>query len=127
MLFFRLKKQTSKNVAVTTFKSTEIRKIKSSPNVFVFAVKTNNIYEMSENHHQKLLPDNVTKAYQKLPKLETSINLEAKSLSTKLKISDRAESIAKTRAFVTLKDHKDNFRSNPTCRLINTSKTNLEK
>ena len=56
-----------------------------------------------------------------------STNLEAKSISTKLKISDRVECIARTRAFLTLKDHKDNFHSNPTCRLINPSKTNLEK
>ena len=65
-------------------------KIKSSPNVFVFADKTNNIYKMSKDHHQKLLHDNVTKTYQKAPlKLEASINLEAKGLSIKLQISDR--------------------------------------
>ena len=89
----------------------DIRKIKSSPNVFVFADKTNNIYEMSNNHHQKSLHHNVTKTYQKAPpKLEASINLEAKSISTKPNISDRVERIPKARAFVTLKDHKDNFR-----------------
>ena len=105
-----------------------IRKIKSSPNVFVFADKTNNIYEMSKDHHKKRLHDNVTKTYQKAPpKLEALINMEAKSISTKLKISDRVERIARTPTFVTLKDHKDNFRSNPTCRLINPSKNELEK
>ena len=43
----------------------DIWKIKSSPNVFVFADKTNNISEMSKDHHQKLLHDNVTKIYQR--------------------------------------------------------------
>ena len=52
---------------------------------------------------------------------------EAKSISAKLEISDRIERIARTPAFVTLKDHKDNFRSNPTCRLINPSENELEK
>ena len=47
--------------------SEDIRKIKSSTNVFVFADKTNNIYEMSKDHHKKLLHDNVTKSYQKAP------------------------------------------------------------
>ena len=42
----------------------DIRKIKSPPNVFVFADKPSNIYEMSKDHHQKLLHDNVTKTYQ---------------------------------------------------------------
>ena len=98
----------------------DIHKIKISPNVFVFANKTNNIYEISKDHHQKLLHDNVTKIYQKAPrKLEASINLEAKSISTNLKISDRVECIARTPAFVTLKDYKDNFCSNPTYLLIN--------
>ena len=68
--------------------SEDIRKIKSLPNVFVF-YKRNNIYKMSEDHHKKLLDDNFTQTYQKAqPKLEASINREAKSVSTKLKISD---------------------------------------
>ena len=80
---------------------------------------------MSKDHHQKL--DNVTKTYLKAPpNLKTSINLEAKSICTKLKISERVERIARTPAFVTLKDHKD-FRSNPACRLINPSKSELGK
>ena len=108
--------------------SEDIHKIKSSPTVFAFADKTNIIYEMSKDHHKQLLHDNVTKTYQKTPpKLEASINMEAKSISTKLKISDRVERIARTPTFVTLKEHKDNFRSNPTCRLINPSKNELEK
>ena len=53
--------------------------------------------------------------------------MEAKSISTKLKISDRVERIARTPAFLKLKDRKDNFRSNPTCRLINPSKNELGK
>ena len=82
---------------------------------------------MSKDHHKKLLHD-VTKTYQKTPpRLEASINMEAKSISTKLKISDRVKRIAKTPAFVTLKDHKDNFHSNPTCRLIYLSKNVLGK
>ena len=83
--------------------------LKSSQNVFVFVDK-NNIYEISKEHDQKLLHDNVTKTYQKTPpKLEGSINLEAKIISTKLKINNRIERIARAHAFVTLKDHKDNF------------------
>ena len=96
-----------------------IHKIRSSPTVYVFAGKANDIYEMSKDHRQNLLHD-VTKTYQKAPpKLETSINLEAKSISTELKISNRIEHIVRTPVFMTLKDHKDNFRSNPTCRSIN--------
>ena len=51
--------------------SQDIRKIESSPNAFVFADKTNNIYVISNDHHKKVLHDNVTKTYQSaLTKLE---------------------------------------------------------
>ena len=80
---------------------------------------------MSKDHHQKHLHD-VTKTYQKAsPKLGASINLEAKSIPTKLKISDRVENIARAPPLVTLKDH--NFCSNPTFHLINPSKNELGK
>ena len=63
----------------------DIPKIKQSPNVFAFADKTSNIYEMSEQQHKKLLHDNVTKTYKKAPpKLETLINLELKTFPSSL-------------------------------------------
>ena len=42
-------------------------------------------------------------------------------------IDDRVEVTAQTEAFVTLKDHKDNFANRPTCRLINPSKQQIGK
>ena len=59
------------------------------------------------------------------PKLEHSINLEAKNISKKLNIEDRVECIAKTEAFITLKDHKENFQNKLPCRLIVPSKSEL--
>ena len=92
----------------------DIPKIKQSPNVFVFANKTSNIYEMPEQQHKKLLHDNVTKTYKKAPpKLETSINLEAKSIAQLINLDDSIECVARTPAFVTIKDHKPDFRRNP--------------
>ena len=40
---------------------------------------------------------------------------------------DRTEQIAKQQAFITLKDHKDNFANHPTCRLINPAKSEVGK
>ena len=63
----------------------DIPNIKQSPNVFVFVDKASNIYGMPEQQHKKLFQENVTKTYKKaLPKLETSINIEAKTLSDSL-------------------------------------------
>lgn len=106
----------------------DIATIKESPNVFIFADKTNNVYEMTPTDHEKLLADNITKTYKKAPqKLEKSINLEAKSIAESYKLSDRIDCIAKTPAYITLKDHKENFDNNPSCRLINPSKNELGK
>ena len=66
----------------------DIRKIKSSPNIFVFSDKTNIIYEISNDHHHKLFDDNVTKTYEKSPSnLVTSINLKQKAYLTSLKLA----------------------------------------
>ena len=85
----------------------DIPKIKQSPNVFVFAGKASNIYEMPEKQHKKLLHDSVTKTYKKAPpKSETSINLEAKNIAQLINLDDRIECIARKPAFITLKDLK---------------------
>ena len=87
-----------------------IRTIRESKSLLVFADKTSNIYEMPLEEHNKLLKENITKTYKHAPpKLEASINFEAKHIASKLALSDRIERLAKTPAFITLKDHKENF------------------
>ena len=104
----------------------DVSRIKNDPNVLVFADKTNNMYQFSKSDHEKLLNENITKTYKKAPpKLEHSINLEAKNISKKLNLEDRVECIAKTEAFITLKDHKENFQNKLPCRLIVPSKSEL--
>ena len=83
---------------------------------------------MSTEQQKKLLGKNVTKTYKKgPPKLQRSINLKAKHIATKIKLSNRIKKLAETPAYVTLKDHINNFRSNPSCRLINPSKNEIGK
>ena len=107
---------------------TDITEIKNSRNIYVFADKTNNVYRMPTSEHNKLLKENVTKTYLKAPeKLQNTINLEAKSIGTKLKLSDQIEKLAEAPAYITLKDHKENFRSKPSCQLINPSKNKIGK
>ena len=83
---------------------------------------------MPTSEHSKLLKENVTKTYKKPPeKLQKSINLEAKFIATKLKLSDRIKKLAEAPAYVTLKDHKENFRSKSSGRLINPSENEIGK
>ena len=89
----------------------DILKIKSSPNVFVFVDKTTNLYEIPSNDYKGLLHENITKTYKKSTKrLENAINMEAKHIAENIKLDDRTESLAQTPAFITLKDHKENFK-----------------
>ena len=53
--------------------------------------------------------------------------MEAKSIATKLKLSDRIEKLPEAPSYVTLKDEKENFRSKPSCRLINPCKNEIGK
>ena len=106
----------------------DISSINSSSDVLIFADKTNNIYKTTPEQYKKLLKDNVTKTYKKSSDiLEKSINMEAKHIAKKLELSDRIEHLARNPAFITLKDHKENFNSKLPCRLINPSKTELGK
>ena len=43
----------------------DLSKIRKSRNIFVFADKTNNVYEMKSEDHEKLILQNITKTYQK--------------------------------------------------------------
>ena len=96
--------------------------------MLVAADKTTNFYEVKTEDYNKLLADNITKDYKKAPPgLEKEINTGDKIISAELELDDRINIAAKNEAFITLKDHKDNFNNNPKCRLINPRKSEIGK
>ena len=104
----------------------DIKTIRSSTKAFIPADKTTNIYKLEKTSYDKLLHDNITSAYKKASsEAYNKINQEAKVLASTLKIGDRTECMAKRQAFITLKDHKDNFENKPSCRLINPAKSDI--
>ena len=106
----------------------DISSINFPPDVFIFPDKTNNIYKAPSEQYKKLLKGNVTKTYKKsTERFEKSINLEAKNITKKLQLAERVECLAKNPAFITLKDHKENFQASLPCQLINASKSELGK
>ena len=75
-----------------------------------------------------MLHDNITKKYKKVdPSIPVSINKEAEIIAKKFGVDDRVDIMAKQECFITIKDHKDDFRSNPKYRLLNPTKSNLGK
>ena len=102
----------------------ELKKINSSDKIFIFADKTRNIYETLLDTYNKLLHDNITKTYKHRSEDSISeINNELKHIADKLSIGNRIECMKKCEAFISLKDHKENFENNPKCRLINPAKS----
>ena len=108
--------------------ATDASSIKKSEDLFVPAEKTTNFYKMDPNSYNELLHKNVTKTYKKVPaKVVHNIQNEAKGIAEKLNLADRINTTAQREAFITLKDHKPNFQNNPSCRLINPSKSEIRK
>ena len=108
--------------------SKDADKIRKSPNMPIFADKTRSIYEMNPDQYDKLLTENVTETYKLNDEAAVKrVNKEAKAIATKLHTADKMETIARNEAFISLKDHKENFANNPKCRLINPSKPELGK
>ena len=65
---------------------------------------------MEKSQYQNLLIDNITKTYkQPNNNVYNSINLEAKHITKELEIAARVEYVAKKPAYITLRDHKENF------------------
>ena len=104
----------------------DLNKIKSSGNLLVFANKTRNLHEMPPDQYKTLLSNNITNTYRNADSnAKRNIDQEAKKLYKELILEDRMECYAKRPAFITLKDHKENFKSNQKCRIIKPSKSEM--
>ena len=100
--------------------------IKLSNNMVVFVDKSTYLYELSWDHYEKLLHDNVIQTYQKTCyQTKKKIDREAKKFAKSLDLNERIECYSDQSAFITLKDHKANFKNNTKCRLINPSKSEI--
>ena len=106
--------------------TSDVLKINESNEIIVAADKTNNMYKMSYENYDKLLSENITQKYKK-EKHQTvaSIVNECKSIAKKLHIENRLRPTIEKPAFITIKDHKENFENNMKCRLINPTKTEI--
>ena len=102
--------------------------IKSETKVFAAADKTTNFYKTEPEDYLNLFENNLTKDYKKSDeKTVSDIEKGDIEITRRLDIDDRVFETTKRQAFVTVKDHKDNFRTNPKCRLLNPTKPELGK
>ena len=104
----------------------EIKKINKQKNMIIPADKTSNNYLVPPTQYEKLLAKEVQKDY----KLESEINVrnvnsEHGATITELGLGDRVFTTVPRNAFISLKDHKENFENNPQCRLLNPTKPEI--
>ena len=106
----------------------DITQLRNSGKVIVPADKTTNMYLVSTEQYQKLLTDNVTKTYKKSnPGRNEEIDKQSSNIARTLELEDRIQRFTQEQCFITLKDHKENFKNAPQCRLINPAKNELGK
>ena len=75
-----------------------------------------------------MLEKEITKEYKKAKDDDLNkLNKEDKVIAEELGIEDRLFAFQKREAFISIKDHKDNFQNNTKCRLINAAKSDLGK
>ncbi len=106
----------------------DILKISKSNRIIVQADNTANMYKLSKEEYERLLLNNINGEYKKASlEMVDGINEEAQKLATDLELQDRINILAEKDAYITLKDHKENFRSRPRCRLLNLTKSEIGK
>ena len=92
----------------------DIKNIMNDPNVYCPADKTTNFYKMKPEAAEALLEKEITKEYKKADaNVVTQLNEEGQNIAMKLELEDRVFATFKQEAFETLKDHKENFKNNP--------------
>ena len=104
----------------------DVKEINSSYGLLVHGDKSNNIYVVPKKSYNKMVDDSVTKTYRKAAaNTKNEIDLEGSEIAERLELADRMEVFAEKEPFITLKDHKANFDTKPTCRLINPAKSEM--
>ena len=106
----------------------DMKNIKTCGKVVVPADKSTNLYKVDKETYENHITNNITKTYKKSNEAKIAeIDKAASKIASKLKLDDRMERLQKSEAYITAKDHKENFPINPTFRLINPAKTDIGK
>ena len=105
----------------------DINTIHNTDTTLTFAEKTSNLYELKKEQNQKILNDSKTTTYDNIHNINihNKINTDGKKLMKDKDVLNRMLTNGKNECFITLKDHKPNFKNNPKARLINPAKNEI--
>ena len=88
-----------------------------------FADKTSNLYKLKKEQYNKMLNDSTTTTYKKASdSIHNKIDMDGKKLMKDKDILNQMLTIGKNECFISMKDHKTNFKNNPKVTLINLRK-----
>ena len=105
-----------------------IRKIDASDKIIVNADKTSNKYWIEKDDYKNLVEKNIhSECKREKIKNVKDVTKEHQKIVTKLELSKRVFETEPRSAFVTVKDHKEDFGNNTKCRLINPAKPDVGK
>lgn len=123
LTFYKFKNCFQKNLDII------VKDINKSEDLYVKSDKTANFYKLSPRNYDKLVTNSLTSSYKKINTDNFNqidkINSISKSITDKLKISDRVSKLQPKEAYILLKDHKPDFRSKPSTRIINPTRPEI--
>ena len=99
----------------------DLDKIHAFDKILVFASKATNL---DSDYYRNVHYKNMQETDQNIKK---KINREAKKVSEILNLDKKMECYSDRQWVITLKDHKDDFKSNTKCRFINPAKSEIGK
>ena len=106
----------------------DIGKIKRCEEILVKGDKTDNIYRVPIEEYEAKVLSELTKDYKKVDRSELDdLNVEAAEICRELGIEDRVMKFCESEAFITYKDHKEDFNLRQKVRLINPSMSFIGK
>ena len=106
----------------------DVKNIKNTKGIIMKSDKTRNYYDISTENYLKLKHNNITQHYHKHDvKIIDEINQEASEAVENLNddLLKKVEILNNQEAYITIKDHKQNFQHEPKCRLINPTKSEI--
>ena len=104
----------------------DLKEIKNEKRLFVAGDKSTNFHKMTPQVYKQLLDKSIQKEYKKAPpRTVKSVNKTHSSIVEVLELQDRVFRTTEREPFITIKDHKENYQNNPSCRLINPSKPEI--
>ena len=105
-----------------------VKEVRSKEQLIIAADKTSNKYLVAPAEYNRFLRKEVEKGYRKADYKEVdNVRIEQNDIAEAMGIEDRLFGTQEKEAFITLKDHKEDFGLRASVRLINPAKNELGK